>query len=79
MEQFTLNIRHKETRVFNTVAVSVSMYEDEARVTTEGDKAEMKSIRNTPGCTILDRNKNVDIRMVLGIKPIVGIAKERCV
>ena len=52
------------------------MYGDEARVMTERDKAkiqpaEIKFMRSTLDCTILDRNKNVNIRMELGVDPLL--------
>ena len=47
---------------------------------TERDKtkiqaSEMKFIRNTLGCSIIDRNKNVDIRMELGVDHCWNSAK----
>ena len=52
------------------------MYGDEARVMTERDNAkiqatEMKFMRSTLGCTILDRKKNVYIRTELGVNPLL--------
>ena len=57
------------------------MYEDEARVMTERDKAkiqaaEMTFMRSTLGCTILDRKKNVNYKDRTGGRPIFGTGKE---
>ena len=72
------NHARKDTRIkfFNTVAVPVLMYGDEARVRTERDKtkiqaAEMKFMRSTLGCNILDKKKSSDIRKELQVEPLL--------
>lgn len=67
-----------ETRIkfFNTVAVPVLMYGDEARVTSKKDNskiqaAEMKFLRSTLGYNILDKKKSTEIRNKLGVEPLL--------
>lgn len=77
IHKYLRNRTRKETRLkfYKTIAVPTLMYASETWVNTKKIKnkiqtAEMKFLRNTLGCSLLDKKRNSEIRDILKVKEL---------
>ncbi len=78
--KYLRNRTRKETRLkfYKTIAVPTLMCVSKTWVNTKNIKneiqtAEMKFLRNTLGCSLLDKKRNSEIRDILKVKELYGI------